>query len=141
VVRAVQPARPHAPERGAKSNHRQQKEDAGHFQPENTAHAAEGAQKAAHAASHASGCLSGSLSYGPVRRCIVRRRTRRSAGRSRCARSSVLAGNPPGNPQADAQGAANGVRFHSIYDGSSDAAGLLFHTYWRFTVAPRRRRT
>jgi hypothetical protein len=39
----------------------------------------------------------------------------------------ALAGNASRHAQADAESAANGVRFHSIYDGSSTVAAPLFN--------------
>jgi hypothetical protein len=51
-----------------------------------------------------------------------------------------LAGDPSCYPQPNTQGAANGVWLHSVYDGSSDAAGLLISSFVRFSVASKRRR-
>jgi len=53
MVRAVSVAGASGPNSSpCKDRHKDQKKDAGHFEPENAAHAAEGTQKAAHAAAH-----------------------------------------------------------------------------------------
>jgi hypothetical protein len=49
----------------------------------------------------------------------------------------VLAGNAAGDAETDAECAADGVGFHSVYDGSSDpcqAARLPFVTGWRLPL-------
>jgi len=113
-------ARPGAPEGHAKNQYEEKKEDAGNFEPQNTAYAAEGAQKTAHATGNAATGLTGSSSGGSAlngRTCG--RLSWGGVGRSLGSGSHALACDAPGNAEADAQGAADGVRFHSVYDGSS----------------------
>jgi len=50
----------------AKDDHKEKKEDARNFKPDDAAHAAEGPQKASNPACHIPGCLSGSLTGGPI---------------------------------------------------------------------------
>ena len=133
VIGAVRPTGPHAPEIRRKNDHRQQEEDACHFEPNDAAHASEGSKKAAHAACHAStrfhGCSRGvlrsrlnancricnRLSLRYVLRLVLRRHRRfHRSGHS-------LAHHFAGDAQPGAKDASNDLRSHSVYDGSSDA--------------------
>jgi hypothetical protein len=122
VIGTVGPTGPHAPKVWGKDDYRQQKEDSGYLEPDNAAHAAEGAQKAAHAARNAAAGLPDRLPGSPAsnvgscdRLCL------RRAGCGLCAARQVLACNAARNAQSNAQGAAYSLRSHSVYDGSSDA--------------------
>src|ERR1700691_6002151 len=130
MVGTVKIARPGAPQGRAKDDDGQEKEDAGHLKPQNAAYAAKGAQKAAYAACDTLGRLCGCLTGGPALGGGVGNRAdgpgHRGHSRRGCAGCGALAGDASGNPQANAQGAADGVRFHSIYDGSSVAFGRPF---------------
>jgi hypothetical protein len=53
----------------------------------------------------------------------------------------VPTGDAPRNAQADAQGAADGVWFHSVYDGSSTLVVPFFNSRRSLVVAPKQRRT
>src|ERR1035441_8131893 len=146
-ILAVSVAGPGSPEGRGKDDYGQEKEDAGDFKPEDAAYAAEGAQKAANAACDAPGCLSGRLtgdaalggSVGNWAAGQVGRGHTRCGGTDGgfCIGSGALACDAPGNPQADAQSAADGVRLHSVYDGSSDAGGLFFHSSWPVLSCPQ----
>jgi len=138
VIRAAHPARPDAPKRGRKDHNGQQEEHAHHFKPNDSSHAAEGAQKATHAARNRPGgdaCRpAGScsiLACGPVPGGHGWRRTR---GSRWCLRSgrSALSCNASSNAQADAQGTADGAWFHPIYDGSSPFVVPFFNICCRF---------
>lgn len=140
----AKPAGPNAPQRGRKNHHGQKEENAHHFKPQNSAHAAKGPQKPAHAARNSAGgraggsagILAGRASLG----CDIRSsatRSRRTLRTGNC----MPARNSPRNAQADAQGAADGVWFHSVYDVSSTVAARFSTPAVAFTVAPMRRRT
>lgn len=122
MIGTVREAGPGAPKRGGKDQNRQEEEDAGDLKPENASHTAKGPQKTSHATGNAAGDLSGSLtgsavlSSGGSSSLWVGRRLGGGFNASGC----TLACDAPGDPQPDAQSAADGVRFHSIYDGSSD---------------------
>jgi hypothetical protein len=113
-------AGPDTPKGGRKYDNRQEKEDAGDLEPKNATHAAEGAQETAYAAGDSPGDLPSGLTGGAtLRGGIGNRLARGGACGGLCAGRRMLTRDAPGNPQADAQGAANGVRLHSVYDGSS----------------------
>lgn len=121
MIGTVCEAGPGAPKCGGKHQNRQEKEDAGDLKPQDAAHSAERAQKTSHAARNAPGNLSGSLTGGSVLSCGFGNLSRCGRpGRGLGACSNLLAGDAPGDPQPNPQSAADGVRFHSIYDGSSD---------------------
>jgi len=141
VIGTLRKACPGAPKRGCKDQNRQEKEDAGDFKPEDAAYSSEGAQKASHATGNAASDLSGSLTGSAVLSssggCSLRVPWRIggfSAG------GYALTRDAPGDAHADAQSAADGVRFHSIYDGSSDPWRSNFEGCYRFAVARSQRR-
>jgi hypothetical protein len=132
-----------SPERRGENDRRKQKEDPGDFEPEDSAHAAEGAQKAADAAAHGSpglGCGAGSGLNGGRASDTGHGYGHRMAG-LRCPRrlrsaGNGLAGNPSYHADSDAESPADGSRSHSVYDGSSGPRrfalgyvlpGLLLH--------------
>ena len=98
------------PKRGSENDDGKEKKDAGNLEPENAAHAAEGAQKAAHAAAHGStgldcgaGCR---LAGGAV---LVRGAGNRSrlmhlgsGGRGLCGNCQALPSHAPGDAHSDA---------------------------------------
>ena len=53
----------------------------------------------------------------------------------------ALAGDAAGNAQSDSQGAADGARFHSIYDGTSPLVVPFFNCLCCLSVALEQRRT
>jgi hypothetical protein len=121
VIGTVHEAGLGAPKRWGKHNHRQEKEDAGDLKPQDAAHPAEGAKKTADATGNTARYLPGSLTGGPaLSGSSSSLGGARGLGGSFRASGHALAGNPPGDPQPDPQGSANGVRFHTVYDGSSD---------------------
>jgi hypothetical protein len=127
VIGTVHEAGPGAPERGGKHHHRQEKKDAGDLKPENAAHPAKGTQKTAHAAGNTARYLSGSLAGRPALNSTTRDlRARWRIGSGFRAGGNALTGDAPGDPQTDSQSAANGVRFHTVYDGSSDPCRASF---------------
>jgi hypothetical protein len=117
VVGTVKIAGPGSPKGWGKDDHGQEKKDAGYFKPQGAADAAKRAQKASDA-------------LGNTARCAPRSVTGAAAlGRSGSPlsrRGAFAGGDPSGDPQADAQNTTDGVRFHSIYDGSSVAIGQLY---------------
>jgi hypothetical protein len=121
----VSVAGPGSPQGRGKDQHEQQEEDAGDFKPQDAAYAAKGAQKAAYAARDAPGCLAGGLTSGAVLGGSAGSWAGGQVGRGHT-RCGALAGDARGNPQADAQSAADGVRLHSVYDGSSGAHSGVF---------------
>lgn len=131
MVGTVKIARPGAPKGGGKDDHRQEKKDTGDFKPKGASDAGEGAQKAADALGNTAGC--------PPRN-VTRAAPLGRSGSLLSRRGAFAAGDPAGDPQADAQNTTDGVRFHSIYDGSSVAIGAaLFTTQDRFSFALTRR--
>jgi hypothetical protein len=133
VIGTVHEAGPGAPKRGGKHNHRQQKEDSGDLKPQDAAHPAKGAQKTAHATGNSARYLSGSLPGSPaLSGSGCNRRGRGLFGSGFSAGGHALACNTPGDPQADPQSAANGVRFHTVYDGSSDPWRASFEGWLPF---------
>lgn len=137
MVGPVCVAQARTPQGRRKGQHRQQKEDAGHLQPQDAAYAAKRAQKTANPLRYSSPgprrgppcslrrCSSGisravSGGRGGLRNCLWRCGLR--SGRQ------ALAGNASGHAQTDAQGAANGLRSHPVYDGSSDSHRAAFPT-------------
>lgn len=125
MVGAVGPAGPHAPKVWRKDDHRQKEEDARDFEPQDAAHAPEGAQKAAYATRHASA----GLGVGTFRRlscrldprCRARIRLGLLRGGGLCRGRQALASYAAGNTQSCAKDAADCLWSHSVYDGSSDA--------------------
>lgn len=117
MVGTVKIAGPGSPKGGGKDDHGQEKKDAGYFKPQGASDATEGAQKAFDA-------------LGNTTRCAPRGVTGAAAlggrGGLLSRRGAFAGGDPSGDPQADAQYATDGVRFHSIYDGSSVAIGQLY---------------
>ncbi len=122
MIGTLHEAGPRPPKRGGKHNHRQQKEDSRDLKPQDAPHPAKWAKKAANATRNAPCHLSCSLTGGPVLSGSGGSSLwvdRRMCG-SFSAGGHALTGNAPGDPQPDPQSASNGVRFHSVYDGSSD---------------------
>jgi len=140
MVRAVSVAGASGPNSSpCKDRHKDQIKDAGHFEPENATHAAEGTQKAAHAAAHGMtgvahrlrslnrslGCglsggavlVVGTLGLGAGNRSRLMHL--RSGSRGLRVALQKLPGRASGDAHSDAQGAANDARSHSVYDGSS----------------------
>jgi hypothetical protein len=145
-ILAVSVAGPGSPEGWSKDDYGQEKEDAGDFKPEDAAYAAKGAQKAANAACDAPGCLSGRLTGGAALGGSAGSWAggQVGGGHTRCGStdggfcigSGALAGDAPDNAQANAQGAADGVRLHSVYDGSSDARRGAFSPFVAASLLP-----
>jgi len=123
------------PERADKDEREEEEEDAGDLEPEDSANAPEGAQKAADAAGDAAaglnsragniladgaGWKTGALWLGH--------------GGLRAARDA-LARDAAGNTHASAQDAAEFLWFHSVYDGSSDPGCTAVRCLPLFAVA------
>ncbi len=110
-------AGPGSPKGGGENDHGQEKKDAGYFQPQCASDAAKGAQKAFEAPGNTARCtprgVTGTAALG-------------SSGSLLGRRGIFARGDPAGDPQADAENTTDGVRFHSIYDGSSVAIGQLY---------------
>lgn len=124
------------PESWAKHNDRQKEEGASDLKPEDSAHAAKRAHKAADAladsAAGVRGDVAGGLAYSPAdwRRgggCLTLRLA--SPGRRRFV--DALADDSPCDTHADPQSAPDVPRSHSVYDGSSG----LWHASLNWTVA------
>lgn len=115
-----------SPERGSKDNDRQEKEDAGDLEPEDSAHAAKGPEESPYALANAApglGCdLARGLPGGPtlhaVCLCLSRLRLRCARGGLSLSRNSLPC-DSPGDSNSNAQGPPNVARFHTVYDGSS----------------------
>jgi len=116
-----------APEPGRENDDGKQKKHSGHFEPEDPAHAAKGAQNTAHATAHGSPGLdrcAGSRLAGvkvPIPGVSNQsggmhlRTSRRGLGRNH----QTLPGDASGDADCDAQSAADPVSSHTVYDGSS----------------------
>lgn len=137
VIGAMFPTGACLPNFGGEDEHRQQEEDAGNLKPERAADAAKGAQKAADPFGEAAADASGSLSDGGGLR-LARGSAMPCGRRNRCGG----AGEAPAcraaryaNP--DAQDTADGLRFHSVYDGNSDP---LFRALRQLPIAAIRHR-
>ena len=131
MIGPLQHAGPHPPKVRGENDHRQQKKDAGHLQPQNAADATEGAQKPAYSPDNASA----RLPRNPPGRAALLGiygdwLARPSAGRGLRLGRHVLAGHATRDPQADAQGPTDGLRFHFEYDGSSDHRGRAFSSFF-----------
>ena len=125
-----------SPQRGGKNDRRKQKQDAGDFEPENSSHAAKGAQESADAAGHGLPGVGGSVGGRLGGRLYLdsgsgKRRGLRGLQNPRLLRvgRNPQADNSSGHADSDAESPANGARSHTVYDGSSGP--------WRF--APRQR--
>jgi hypothetical protein len=133
VIGPAQPAGSNPPERGRKNYHGQEKEHTHDFQPQNGSHTAKRPQKASHTARNATGGCPGnaprSFNVLPCGAALGRPIDHRLAGNrgTVCAGRRALAGDAPRDAQADAESAANGVWFHSIYDGSSTITAPFFN--------------
>jgi len=119
VVGAVRVAGPAAPQDGREDNHGQEEEDARHFQPQDAAHAAKGAQESTDAARYAPAGLARLPGGVPARLASPGSCWSRCSGLGRA--GDVLSNDPSAYPQPDTQGPAYGLRFHSVYDGISDS--------------------
>lgn len=122
MVGALEVAGPGAPQGGSKDDHGQEEENAHDFQPQNAAYAAERAEKTAYAAGNVfcrlSGHLAGGAAWGGDAGGGL---AWRGVGGGLGAGGGALAGDASCDAQADAQSAADGVGFHTVYDGSSDS--------------------
>lgn len=130
MIGAVVPTGACLPELRSEDENRQQKEDARDLEPENAPYAAKRAQKAANSLGNAATGAADGLPCGsslPCNRCVP-------CGRCRWARELPASGTA-GNANSNAQCAANGLRFHSVYDGNSDplfgaSAQLPIAAFW-----------
>jgi len=93
MVGAVHEAGSHAPESLGKNQRKEEEEGAGHLQPQDAAHSAEGTQKAARATRHAAGSK---LRDGSPRRLHVRSESAHSVGSSRLSCGRICGGARPG---------------------------------------------
>jgi hypothetical protein len=112
---------------------KEEEEDAGDFKPEDAAYAAEGLKEAAYAPAQAARSLAGHFAGGAgrgLRGGLI--------GRGLGSGCYALAGNAAGYAKASAESAAYDLRFHSVYDGSSDACRTAFTTICRLSIAARR---
>ncbi len=113
---------------------KEEEEDTGDFKPEDAAHAAERLKKAAQAAAEAARSLAGHIAGGAG--CGLRGGL---AGGGLGSGGNALAGDTPGYAQSDAQSAADLLRLHSVYDGSSGACRAALPFVCRLPFAARRR--
>ena len=106
-------AGPHPPKSRRKDDHRQKKENSGHFQPQNSAHPAKRPQKTAYAPRHACRRPSRDLpTCSSAHTCAGHRLRRGGCRGALCAGGHALAGNPCTNPQPGAQHSSNRLRSH-----------------------------
>jgi hypothetical protein len=138
VIGAVEVVRPGAPEGRAKDQHEEEEEDACNLKPQDAAYAAEGTQKTTYTTGDATAGLTGSSPGGAALNGRVGRLLdlRRAGGGLRSGRDA-LASDAPGDAEADAQGASDGVRFHSVYDGSSGRCRAAFLQIVGASLLPR----
>lgn len=108
----------HLPE----DQHKEQEEDPRHFQDEDSAHALKGAQKPPDSAGYACCCLA-RLSPCTVLDSRGGSNRNRSCCRVRVSTGTgqALPGHSSRNTKPRPQHSANGLRFHPVYDGSSDS--------------------
>jgi hypothetical protein len=128
-------AQARTPKHGRERQHKDEKEDASNFKPQNAAHSLKRAQESRHAAANATrrsyGSLAGRLPSRPFfSRQVDGGRLRRNARRRRADRaldapSNALPDDASRDPQADADSTSDGPWSHSDYDGSSDALTFL----------------
>ena len=138
VIGAFEVIRPRAPEGHAKNQHEEEEEDTCNLKPKDAAYAAEGAQKTTHTTGDAAAGFTGSSPSGAaLNGRIGRLPDLRRAGRGLRSDRDALACDSPGNAEADAQGASDGVRFHSVYDGSSGRCQAAFLQIVGASVLPR----
>ena len=136
MVRAGEPTGADAPKGRGKDDHGQGEEDAGDLKPDDSADAAERAQKPANATSDSTaGLTCGSpgcagLSGGD-RGCL---RLGRGGG-SFCSCRGLLAGNAAGDAESGADDTADGVRFHLGIMVAATMQDWLFTGYWQSAVA------
>lgn len=108
-----------------KQDHEEKEEGAGDFKEEDSADTAEGAQKPAHSLPHPAGhnaCVSSSLADGgSVGGGPAHAGNRYSRGGRRRIGAEPLTGHASGDAKPDSQYPANGLRFHPVYDVSSEA--------------------
>lgn len=130
MVGAVQTAGVGAPHHLSEDQHEDKEENSDHFQEDDVPHPAKRFEKSAHAARQASrGTARGAAGRSPGGRTIRgidRQRpgsgsTRRITGRRLRGASQVLPGHAAGHANANSQYPADGLRFHTRYDGSSGA--------------------
>ena len=121
VVGAMLPACSCFPQNRAEDQHGEQKEDAGNFEPDFAADAAEGLEESAESACDAAGSLSGYTAAASGRR-HWRRGDCPVAGCVGCRRIGLLAfahdglaGEAARHTQADTQHTADGFRSHFVY--------------------------
>ena len=116
VIGALRPTGADTPKRWRKDDYGQQEEDAGDLEPEDSADAAKGFKESAQATAEAARSLAGYLTSGAG--CRLRGGL---VGRGLGSGGYALASDSSGDAQADAESAADVLRFHSVYDGSSGA--------------------
>ena len=129
MIGALRPARPHAPKIRTKDNYWQKEEHTGNFEPNDAAHATEGAKKTAQAAGDAPTGLGSGLPGGLDSICCVRNglglrlglkgNLPRGGGFHRS--GNPLAGHLARDAQSCAKDTANNLSSHTVYDGSSEA--------------------
>ncbi len=125
----------------AEEDHEEEEEGSGDFEEDDSADAAEGLEKAAHASSYAGGgnrCLSCGLADGGAGcgGCAG------GGGRGRGGRRGrggieALAGHASRDAESNAEIAANGLRFHPVYDVSSEAGGPRSGTWVALLRCPK----
>lgn len=130
-----------APRLRCKDNYRQQKKDAGYFEPDDPAHATKRTQKTTHAPRDVAAGLCSGTAGRVAGNC--RSRSRSGSGSSNSLRCTLrragqaLASDASCDANADAKCAANGLRFHTVYDGNSDPH---FRARAQLPIAPFRHR-
>ncbi len=125
VIGTMRPICPGAPSLRPKDDYRQQKKDSRYFEPQDPAYAPKGAQKSLHTLYNAAAGLHGGAAGGVGGNCsraISRTRTGSGTGGRNSLRRArqLLSRDAPCNANADAECAADGLRFHTVYDGNSD---------------------
>jgi len=112
----------HAPGHLPKDQHKQQEEDAGYLEHEDSADPAKRTNKAAQATGDVGRGFAGLASFDSLGRPNANSRSR-TGGRSARVCSGAgqaLPCHSPRDTKSHAQHSANGLRFHPVYDGSSD---------------------
>ncbi len=125
VIRSVEPTRAHAPKIWRKCDDREQEEDPGNFEPNDSTNASKGSQEPTHTSGNTSAGLVCHAADHSTRISSTNPRVYSGlrwidGGRLRAGRES-LSNNTSGDSYSDSQGTADGLWSHPIYDGSSDA--------------------
>jgi len=132
----VRPAQAHSPDCGTEDDHRQEEEDACDFEPEDSADAAERAQKPADTASNTARSLPCNLAGGAG---LCGGGHWLLAGAALGTGRQALTGNASGDAESDTKSAADGLRLHFDLMVTVPLRAWLSIDYRQMQVALKRR--